>query len=464
MIRPRLKIALLVGGSVLATLTAMLVVFNYYMNKQIEERAVDNIEHTTVMSYEDHPTMYSAAAHEINGDYRDDDIQSKTFFSPTELVLLNWCKDHDTSKATKAVINTKTFYVKLKKLEPDEYDFLYGTPEEYEANMEYIQDNFSYDESSLSSEDMEKYDDILDDILADDKYSEDEEAYSGLIDWEDYADNYEYNYDYYNSYYKPNPDKEGYMLIYVDITGEPEIIHKTTIFMMIAAAVTGIFASLEGYFIGRRLEQSQLAQKQFFENTSHELKTPLTSIRGYAEGIERGVITDYTKTGRVISAQTEKMSRLIEEILFTAKLESGSLKLEKESIDMDEFMENCLMPFEGVIMNKGIQVSFNLSSGKVSADPDRLDHAVSNLITNALKYAKTTIGVFFDGKILRIFNDCDEIPADDLKHIFDRFHTGKNGNTGIGLAIAKELIELHGWKINAIYENGYIAFTIHINN
>lgn len=467
--RPRFRIALLVGGSVLATLAAVLVVFNYYMNKQIEERAVDNIESMTVLSYEDHPTMYSATAYNINGDYRDDNLQDRNVYTPTERALLGWCRENDASVPVKAVIGSKTFFVKLKKMDDEEYDWSFGTPEQYEDNMNFLNNiglyddsSYSFDDSSQSGDDLDYLDSLYETMLDDSEYIEQEEAYSDYIDWENWNKN-DQDYDYYHSYYMPNAEKEGYMLIYVDISGEPEIIRKTTVFMLIAAVITGIFASLEGFIIGRKLEQSQLAQKQFFENTSHELKTPLTSIRGYAEGIETGIITDYRRTGRVISAQTEKMSRLIEEILFTAKLESGSLKLEKEYIEMSEFVENCLMPFEGVIMNKGIQVSLQLGEGKVLADPDRLDHAVSNLITNALKYAKHNIGLAFDGRVLYIYNDCEEIPPDDMKHIFERFHTGKNGNTGIGLAIAKEIIELHGWKIDAEYKNGGITFSIVIS-
>lgn len=92
---------------------------------------------------------------------------------------------------------------------------------------------------------------------------------------------------------------------------------------MAAAVIISIFGSLLGLIFGKKIEESQLSQKLFFENTSHELKTPLTSIRGYAEGMERGVITDYQKTGSVIISQTEKMSRLIDDILLMAKLESG---------------------------------------------------------------------------------------------------------------------------------------------
>ena len=268
-------------------------------------------------------------------------------------------------------------------------------------------------------------------------------------------DQYEDDLTYDNLYVDSDEEIEddesvGWLsLTYVDVTGEPELIRKMSLFFLTAALTIGILASVEGYFIGRRLEQNSTAQKQFFENTSHELKTPLTSIRGYAEGIEKGVITDYKKAGRVIISQTEKMSSLIEEILLSAKLESGAVQLHREPVEMSELVENCLMPLEGAIMNRGLSVSFESSELTVNADPDRLEQAISNLLTNAIKYAKSCLSVTLKEHFLTIQNDCADLSNNEIKHLFDRFYTGKNGNTGIGLALAKDMVELHGWKLEA---------------
>lgn len=80
-------------------------------------------------------------------------------------------------------------------------------------------------------------------------------------------------------------------------------------------------------------------------------------------------------------------------------------------------------------------------------------------MTNAIKFAKSTVRISND-RTIRIWNDCDPISADELKYIFDRFYTGKNGNTGIGLAIAKEIITLHGWELNADYSDGGLMIGI----
>lgn len=252
-----------------------------------------------------------------------------------------------------------------------------------------------------------------------------------------------------------------YLLIaYVNVSGEPEVIRTVNVTFIIVAILVGIIGSIIGYRLGLALERSQLAQKTFFENTSHELKTPLMTIRGYAEGLEKGVITDYKKTGLIINNQTERMSNLIEDILYISKLESGMMKLNKQTLVVEEYIQDILMPFEGAITSRGLELSLELGEGTINIDPDRFEHAISNLITNAIKYAVRSIEVaYIDGK-LSVYNDCDSMTDDELKHIFDRFYTNKNGNTGIGLALTKEIIEMHDMKIDVIRDIDGIRFVI----
>ncbi len=157
------------------------------------------------------------------------------------------------------------------------------------------------------------------------------------------------------------------------------------------------------------------------------------------------------------------MSHLIEEILLSAKLESGAMQLRKETIFLNEFVEECLMPMEGAVLSRGLNVELSLNQHKVSADPDRLEQAISNLITNAIKYAKSRLTIKLENGLLTIQNDCDQISDNDLNHLFDRFYTGEKGNTGIGLSLAKEIIELHGWKINAGRTTDGIVFAVKLS-
>ena len=110
----------------------------------------------------------------------------------------------------------------------------------------------------------------------------------------------------------------------MDVTGEPELVKEISFGVLLDAFVIAALGAAIGYFLGKKLEQNDKAQKTFFENTSHELKTPLMAICGYAEEIEMGVITDYSQAGRMIVSQTERMSKLIEDILYLSKMESGT--------------------------------------------------------------------------------------------------------------------------------------------
>lgn len=259
--------------------------------------------------------------------------------------------------------------------------------------------------------------------------------------------------------YTENEETEKY-IDYVDVTGEYEAIRSINKLFIIAAVIIGAAGSFFGRMLGKKIEENELAQKRFFENTSHELKTPLTAIRGYAEGIETGVITDYKKTGQVIAAQSDRMSRLVEEILCMAKIEGGAMTLAKEELDISDFVQDCLMPFEGIVKSRNLDVELDIAGGQVLADPGQFEHAFTNLLTNAIKYANSRIMVSFANNELSIWNDGEYIDKDNLKHVFDRFYTGKNGNTGIGLALAKDIVELHGWKIAANLEDGGICFSI----
>ena len=244
-------------------------------------------------------------------------------------------------------------------------------------------------------------------------------------------------------------DSNKRLLAYVDVTGEPELVKEISFGVLLDAFVIAALGAAIGYFLGKKLEQNDKAQKTFFENTSHELKTPLMAICGYAEEIERGVITDYSQAGRMIVSQTERMSKLIEDILYLSKMESGTEPLKCEPIEMASLVQDILMPLEGIVNRRNLSVSLELDEGYVNGDPEKLEHAVANLITNSVKYACSQIVISWKNQVLSIWNDGGELSTEDFSHMFERFHTGQNGNSGIGLALSKEIVEMHGWKLSA---------------
>lgn len=239
------------------------------------------------------------------------------------------------------------------------------------------------------------------------------------------------------------------LLAYVDVTGEPELVKEISFGVLLDAFVIAALGAAIGYFLGKKLEQNDKAQKTFFENTSHELKTPLMAICGYAEEIEMGVITDYSQAGRMIVSQTERMSKLIEDILYLSKMESGTEPLKCEPIEMASLVQDILMPLEGIVSRRNLSVSLELDEGYVNGDPEKLEHAVANLITNSVKYACSQIEISWKNQVLSIWNDGGELSTEDFSHMFERFYTGQNGNSGIGLALSKEIVEMHGWKLSA---------------
>ena len=398
----RFKIAALVGGSVLMTLLIVLILLQVISSRNVEKRAKESINAYLGGSVLSSDVQYDPSIIELPDGYKEGD--SLLFYTDVEKEIIKWTFAHKPEKATKVRIESRTYYVGINQINGNDLSSMIVT-------------------------------------LVGDK---------GL--------------DFLNNFISVEELSKNYTVIaYIDATAELATIKRISLFILIAALLIGAIGSIEGYMIGRRLEQSAKAEKQFFENTSHELKTPLTSIRGYAEGIEKGIITDYKKTGKVITKETEKMSHLIEEILLSAKLESGAMQLRKETIFLNEFVEECLMPMEGAVLSRGLNVELSLNQHKVSADPDRLEQAISNLITNAIKYAKSRLAIKLDNGLLTIQNDCDQISDNDLNHLFDRFYTGEKGNTGIGLSLAKEIIELHGWKINAGRTADGIVFAVKLS-
>ena len=397
----RYRIAALAGGSVLVTLLLIMAAFNVIIRHEMHDNADISLR-MALGQGEPEQTAVSLYSPELILVSED----SNSYLLPKERGMIAWCDTHDAGSPQKTEIGGNIYYLMASDADAlrnaaSEITYMIGDDEE---------SSITYSYSIAGDQNITK------------------------------------------------------LIAYVDITGELNMIRQINLVFLIAALLIGSISMTMGYMTGKKLEQNQFAQKQFFENTSHELKTPLTSIRGYAEGIETGVITDYPKTGRVIAAQTEKMSRLIEEILCMAKLESGSVTLQKEQIELSDFVQDCLMPFEGTVLTKGLRVQLDLQPMTIAADPEKLEHAVSNLLTNALKYAKTEIRITCDSTKLCMENDCEPITDDVLRHLFDRFYTGRDGNTGIGLSIAKDLIELHGWKLTAQRTETGIAFVTRLTD
>ena len=335
--------------------------------------------------------------------------------------------------------------------------------EETESSM--VVTSFTYQTEEELNEDSDDetnwWDEFWDSIFNDDYWNSEDvmQAYYSeeISAWWETAQPEEYSLNkvevngktLYVSWAQDTESESKIRFYYVNVSSEEQLIKTVSISLYIIMAICLAGACLAGFFMGKKIETDQNRQKQFFENASHELKTPLMSIQGYAEGLQAGIITEPEKATKVILNETDKMTGLVNDILSISRLESGAYKLKKEPVFMQEFLSECLTSMEASIYEKRLRVSFDVAPYAIEADRTQLEKAVRNILSNAIRYARTEIRIWFDGKKLIIWDDGTPISEESLKHLFERFYTGQNGNTGIGMSLTKEIVEQHGWKIKA---------------
>ena len=211
----------------------------------------------------------------------------------------------------------------------------------------------------------------------------------------------------------------------------------------------------------RELGEAKQKQETFFQNVSHELRTPLTSIRGNAEGIVYGVI-EPSKAGRVILSESDKLTGMVEDILYLSRMGRGRPEGELEPVDLRELLSLCVSEQHTEAEKKGLSFSFDFDEAPVllairEQDAQRL---FGNLISNAVRYAKQEIRLYCRSEggnaVVRVSDDGPGIATEDLPHVFERFYKGKDGKHGIGLAIARSVAEAYGGTLRARNESGAV--------
>lgn len=228
--------------------------------------------------------------------------------------------------------------------------------------------------------------------------------------------------------------------------------------------------------------QYEVDSKELISNISHDLKTPLTAIKGYAEGIMDGIADTPEKMDkyvRTIYTKANDMSVLVDELSFFSKIDSNTVPYNFTVVDANDYFTDCIEELSLDMEVKNIELSFTneIPAGtKISADAEQLKRVISNIISNSVKYLDKEKG-FFEVRLkdeedkirIELEDNGAGIAAKDLPYIFDRFYradasrNSKKGGTGLGLAIAKKIIEEHGGKIWAVSEVGVgtaICFTL----
>ncbi len=225
------------------------------------------------------------------------------------------------------------------------------------------------------------------------------------------------------------------------------------------------------YYLAKELDHFHQVQKQFFQNASHELKTPLMSIQGYAEGIRDGIFTgEAAQQGLdVIVQETSRLKDIVTEMILLAKLESEEGIFHPTKASVPEIVQLALERLNPLMVKRGVQAVVK-EKGTIplaSLDRDKCLQAFLNIMGNALRYAKETIEIEIGTEsnyiTIDIADDGAGIPQELLPNLFHRFVKGKDGETGLGLAISRAIMERSGGTIQAFNrENGGACFRIRL--
>ena len=223
------------------------------------------------------------------------------------------------------------------------------------------------------------------------------------------------------------------------------------------------------------LQQTERSRREFIANISHELKTPMTTIAGYTDGILDGTIPPENERQylQIISDESRRLSRLVRRMLDVSQLQAMDPLKNGSRFDICESMRRVLISMEKRINDRNLDVDADIPDTPIMTlgDPDMITQVIYNLLENAAKFAREGSTLYLgvarmDGKALvSIRNEGDTIPAEELPLLFERFHKSDKSRSedkdgvGLGLYIVKTILEQHKEKINVTSENGVTTFS-----
>lgn len=224
----------------------------------------------------------------------------------------------------------------------------------------------------------------------------------------------------------------------------------------------------------KRKEAIDEMRKDFIANVSHELKTPIALIQGYAEGLNEGLCEDeesrkyYTE---VIMDESEKMNKMVKQLLTLSSLESGNSILHKENFNMTSLTDGVLSSISILIGEKNVKVDFDTSRDVfLYADEFKIEEVVTNYISNAIHHVndKGTIKIDVSedesNVYFSVYNTGNQIPEKDLANVWEKFfkvdkaHSRSYGGSGIGLSIVKAIVEAHGGAVKVVNKSDGVEF------
>jgi len=234
----------------------------------------------------------------------------------------------------------------------------------------------------------------------------------------------------------------------IEVRGRDEVARLATAFNAMALEVN----------------RSQATLRQFLADASHELRTPLTSIQGFSQAIAEGAIDSPEETAdsaRIINEEAQRMRALVDDLLYLSQIEAGQVTLHPEPLRLDNLLRDCVERFQRRAQEKDLRIESNVPGlPQVQGDGRRLERVFSNLLDNAIRHTPKEGTITVDAQAVNgnvrvgVHNTGSWIPPEHLPHVCERFYQvdkspDDEGHSGLGLAIASEVVHAHSGTISA---------------
>jgi signal transduction histidine kinase len=215
------------------------------------------------------------------------------------------------------------------------------------------------------------------------------------------------------------------------------------------------------------LAQANLSRRQMTADIAHDLRTPMSVIMGYTESLKDGRLQGSQETYEILHQEARHLSHLIEDLRLLSLADAGELPLIKRPVPPQGLLERVALSHIPHAEEKGVSIRVieNPNLSNINVDPERMTQVLGNLVSNALRHTQTNGSIVLAAErlngemIISVQDTGSGIPAEDLPHIFERFFRGdrvrqRTGSSGLGLAIARSIVDAHGGRITAESEEG----------